>query len=157
MSQKAPRAIALHLPGKARQTQGIRAGTPCALRREVLGISESLITFVDGAGGALSLVELRLPSDCRVLESLVGTLAALGVQILHIQVRKHRGHVDHRLRVAECDGSEVASPRRVEVQKALLELVDRALRNVRRPLAKSGSGSGASIETSDESTRAERP
>jgi hypothetical protein len=40
--------------------------------------------------------------------------------------------------VAECDGSDVNAPRRGEVQHALLGLVERALRNVRRPLAKSG-------------------
>lgn len=105
----------------------------------VLGISESLVTFVDGAGGALSLIELRLPNECRVLESLVGTLAALGVQILHIRVQAHRDHVDHRLRVAECDGTDVPAPRRHEVQFALVSLVEAALRNVRRPLAKSRS------------------
>jgi len=103
----------------------------------VLGISESLITFIDGAGGALSQVEFRLPPECRILDSLVGTLAALGVQILHIQVRPQRGEVDHRLRVAECDGNDVPPPRRLEVQHALLGLVERALGNVRRPLAKS--------------------
>lgn len=103
----------------------------------VLGISESLVTFVDGANGALSFVEFRLPSECRILESLVGTLATLGVQILHIQVRMQSDHVNHRLRVAECDGSEVNAPRRGEVQHALLGLVERGLRNVRRPLAKS--------------------
>ena len=103
----------------------------------MLGISESLITFIDGAGGALSQVEFRLPSECRILDSLVGTLAALGVQILHIQVRPQRGQVDHRLRVAECDGTDVPSPRRLEVQRALVGLVERALRNVRRPLVKS--------------------
>lgn len=103
----------------------------------MLGISESLVTFVDGANGALSLIEFQLPSQCRVLESLVGTLAALGVHILHIQVRTHRDHVNHRLRVAECDGSAVNAPRRTEVQHALLDLVEGALHNVRRPLAKS--------------------
>lgn len=113
------------------------AGMARAWRPIVLGISESLVTFVDGANGALSFIEFRLPSQCRVLESLVGTLAALGVQILHIQVRAHSDHVNHRLRVAECDGSEVNSPRRTEVQHALLGLVECALRNVRRPLAKS--------------------
>jgi hypothetical protein len=105
----------------------------------VLGISESLVTFVDGAGGALSLIELRLPNECRILESLVGTLAALGVQILHIRVQARRDHVDHSLRVAECDGSEVVGPSRHEVQHALVALVEAALRNVRRPLAKSRS------------------
>jgi UTP:GlnB (protein PII) uridylyltransferase len=105
----------------------------------VLSLSQSLVTFVDGANGALSFIEFRLPSECRILESLVGTLAALGVQILHIQVRTQRNHVDHRLRVAECDGSDVNVPRRVEVQHALLGLVETALDNVRRPLAKSGS------------------
>jgi hypothetical protein len=113
----------------------------------VLGISESLVTFVDGAGGALSLIEFRLPSECRVLESLVGTLAAVGVQILHIQVRPRRDHVDHRLRVAECDGSAVNAPRRHEVQRELLRLVETALRNVRRPLVKSRSGTNATSRT----------
>lgn len=103
----------------------------------MLGISESLVTFVDGAGGALSLIEFRLPNECRILESLVGTLAALGVQILHIRVQAYRDHVDHRLRVAECDGMDVPAPRRHEVQFALVSLVETALRNVRRPLAKS--------------------
>ncbi|HEX6271858.1 MAG TPA: hypothetical protein VFZ53_02405 [Polyangiaceae bacterium] len=103
----------------------------------MLGISESLITFIDGAGGALSQVEFRLPSECRILESLVGTLAAVGVQIQHIQVQTRRDHVNHRLRVAECDGSDVPPPRRLEVQHALLGLVERALGNARRPLAKS--------------------
>jgi hypothetical protein len=103
----------------------------------VLGISESLITFVDGAGGVLSFVELRLPTECRILGSLVGTLAAVGVQILHIRVQKHRDHVKHRLRVAECDGSEVTSPKRFEVEGVLSSLVERELENVRRPLAKS--------------------
>lgn len=106
----------------------------------VLGISESLITFIDGAGGALSLVEFRLPSECRVLDSLVGTLAAVGVQILHIRVRKQRDYVNHRLRVAECDGSEVLAPRRLEVQHALMSLVEGSLTNVRRPLAKARRG-----------------
>jgi hypothetical protein len=113
----------------------------------VLGISESLITFVDGANGALTFVEFRLPSECRVLESLVGTLAALGVQILHIQVRKHQDHVNHRVHVAECDGSAVNLPRRTEVQHALLGLVDCALRNVRRPLAKSNPSGRAATPT----------
>jgi len=102
----------------------------------VLGISESLITFIDGAGGALSLVEFRLPSECRILESLVGTLTAIGVQILHIQVQRQRDHVNHRLRVAECDGSEVFAPRRLEVQHALMSLVEGSLTSARRPLAK---------------------
>ena len=123
----------------------------------MLGISESLIRFVDGAGGALSLIEFRVPSECRILESLVGTLAAIGVQILHIQVRNHRDHVDHRLRVAECDGSLVASPRRVEVQRALLELVECALSNVRRPLARSRRASDVAAKTKGEPVRIERP
>ena len=105
---------------------------------DVIGISESLVTFVDGAGGVLAFVEFRLPSECRILDSLVGTLAAVGVQILHIQVRRHRDHVNHRVRVAECDGSDVASTRRFEVQGVLSSLVARELENVRRPLAKSG-------------------
>jgi hypothetical protein len=45
--------------------------------------------------------------------------------------------VNHRVRVAECDGSDVASPRRFEVQHALSDLVARELESVRRPLAKS--------------------
>jgi hypothetical protein len=102
-----------------------------------LGISESLITFIDGAGGALSHVEFRLPSECRILGSLVGTLAALGVQILHIQVQPKSDHITHRLRVAQSDGSDVPMARRLEVQHALLALVECALRSVRRPLAKS--------------------
>lgn len=105
--------------------------------RLVLGISESLVTFVEGAGGALSLIEFRLPSECRILESLVGTFAAIGVQILHIQVSARSDHVAHRLRVAECDGSNVGASRRLEVQGALIGLIEGALRNVRRPLAKS--------------------
>jgi hypothetical protein len=105
----------------------------------VLGISESLVTFVDGAEGALSLVEFCLPTQCRILDSLVATLTAIGVQILHIQVQAGGDHVKHRVRVAECDGSAVNAPRRLEVQRALLELVECALRNVRRPLAKSRS------------------
>jgi hypothetical protein len=113
------------------------AGTSRALRALVIGISESLLTFVDGAGGVLSFVEFRLPCECRILDSLVGTLSALGVQILHIQVQRHRDHVNHRVRVAECDGSDVASPRRFEVQHALSDLVARELESVRRPLAKS--------------------
>ena len=111
----------------------------------MLSLSQSLVTFVDGANGALSFIELRLPSECRILESLVGTLAALGVQILHIQVRTQPSHVDHRLRVAECDGSDVNPPRRVEVQHALLGLVEHSLDNVRRPLAKAGFSERAAV------------
>jgi hypothetical protein len=103
----------------------------------MLGMSESLVTFIDGAGGALSAIEFRLPSECRILESLVSTLAVVGVQIMHIQVQPHADQVSHRLRVAECDGSAVKAPRRLEVQHALLGLVECAIRNVRRPLAKS--------------------
>jgi hypothetical protein len=100
-------------------------------------LSESLVTFIDGAGGALSAIEFRLPSECRILGSLVSTLAAVGVQIMHIQVQPQADQVNHRLRVAECDGSAVNAPRRLEVQHALLGLVESAIRNMRRPLAKS--------------------
>jgi hypothetical protein len=142
MLQNAPRKIG-RISDEIRSDPALRrSGTRRALsRRErkiaVLGLSESLITFVDGAGGVLSFVELRLPAECRVLGSLVGTLAAVGVQILHIRVQRDRDQVNHRLRVAECDGSEVACARRFEVEGAVSNLVERELENVRRPLSKS--------------------
>jgi hypothetical protein len=137
MLQKAPRKNARARPKVRLDSHFFHWHATCLSRLSVLGISESLVTFVEGAGGALSLIEFRLPLECRILDSLVGTLAAIGVQILHIQVHAHQDHVAHRLRVAECDGSNVAAPRRLEVQGALLGLVEAALRNVRRPLAKS--------------------
>jgi hypothetical protein len=51
------------------------------------------------------------------------------------------------LRVAECDGSAVNAPRRIEVQHALLGLVECALRNVRRPIAKSSSSARVATPT----------
>jgi hypothetical protein len=142
MLQKAPGGIGRKISTYSANAV-FHAGTQRAFRPAVLGISESLVTFIDGAGGALALVEFRLPSECRILDSLVGTLAAVGVQILHIQVRKQRDHVNHRLRVAECDGSEVLSPRRLEVQHALMSLVEGSLTNVHRPLAKAPRGRAA--------------
>ena len=136
MSQNTPRARCT-LPEVWLDSRLLCVGTRCAHAHDVLGISESLVTFVDGAGGALSLVEFRLPSQCRILESLVGALAAIGVQIMHIRVRTHDDHLNHSLRVAECDGSAVGTPRRSEVQRVLTGLVERALANVRRPIVKS--------------------
>lgn len=89
--------------------------------------AEVTAKFAGGIGDALSLVELRVPQNVCLMGSLVVALSAIGVHILRIDVQRRANRLDHVIRIGDSDGSAVPAPRRPEVQRTLLELLDRLI------------------------------
>jgi hypothetical protein len=97
--------------------------------------AEVTAKFAGGIGDALSLVELRVPQHVCLMGSLVVALSAIGVHILRIDVQRRANRLDHVIRIGESDGSAVPAPRRPEVQRTLLALLDNLIAPAQAPAA----------------------
>jgi hypothetical protein len=95
--------------------------------------AEVTAKFAGGIGDALSLVELRVPQHVCLMGSLVVALSAIGVHILRIDVQRRANRLDHVIRIGESDGSAVPAPRRPEVQRTLLALLDNLIAPAANP------------------------
>lgn len=100
------------------------------------GAIEAQVRFLVGDSDALFALELQLPENCQILESLVGKLVLVGVQILQLKVKRDSNRIHHRIRIAHTNGQSIRSPQRQIVQGALFELLDDVVtRRLAAPLA----------------------
>jgi len=95
--------------------------------------AEVTAKFAGGIGDALSLVELRVPQHVCLMGSLVVALSAIGVHILRIDVQRRANRLDHVIRIGDSDGEAVPAPRRPEVQRTLLDLLDSLIAPAQAP------------------------
>jgi [protein-PII] uridylyltransferase len=100
---------------------GTRTGTPSAIG--LPHASETVVRFVEGAGGALVTLEVETDDQSGLLHALSQTLFEQGVQIAESEVRTMGGRVYDRFHIHEVDGSAIAPARRLQIQVAVLAAV----------------------------------
>ncbi|MBN2195924.1 MAG: hypothetical protein JW751_24110 [Polyangiaceae bacterium] len=83
--------------------------------------------------GALAVLELEMPRSAPLVTDVHQALFAIGVHISNVQVSVRGDCVVERLSVAERDGSPLAAGRHLDVQIAVMEVVQRRLVDSVRP------------------------
>lgn len=96
------------------------------------GSIEAQVRFLEGDTDALFGLELHLPENCQILESLIGKLMPVGVQILQLKVKRDSNRIRHRIWIAHTDGQSIRPPQRQVVQSALFELLDDIVTRMRQ-------------------------
>lgn len=92
--------------------------------------TDAIVRFgADGAGG-LSTLEVETADRSGLLFALASALFAAHVQVVESEVKTLDGRVFDRFRVAELDGSNISSSRRLEIQVAILGALEPARRSV---------------------------
>jgi len=91
------------------------------------------IRFVDDDEGVLSVLELEIPRSEPVVADIHQALFAIGVHIEAVEVRVRPGSVLERLRLSERDGTRLAAERHLDVQTAVMDVVQRRLVDSVRP------------------------
>lgn len=91
------------------------------------------IRFVDDDEGALTVLELEVSRAEPVVADVHQALFAIGVQISGLSVAVGADSVVERMQLSEADGSRLAAERHLEVQTAVMEVVQRRLVESVRP------------------------
>lgn len=91
------------------------------------------IRFVDDDEGVLSVLELEIPRTEPVVADIHQALFSIGVHIEAVEVRVRPGSVVERLRLSERDGTRLAAERHLDVQTAVMDVVQRRLVDSVRP------------------------
>ncbi len=113
-------ALTSHLEG--------RPAPPSASRPAPAAGEETSVRFLEGAGGALTVLEVTTGDRSGLLSLLAGALFEQRVQIVAAQVQTQGGRVHDTFSVVELDGSPISPARRLGIQVAVLTAVDIAQR-----------------------------
>lgn len=94
------------------------------------------VKFLEPQPGVLSQLEVETRGPRGALKELVTALLALRVQLVGVQSKRVGEHQVERFTLAELDGGPLRPQRRLELQVAVMEALERlrALREVPGPL-----------------------
>ncbi|MBX3183318.1 MAG: hypothetical protein KIT72_03875 [Polyangiaceae bacterium] len=105
-----------------------RPAPPVAPRPAPAAGEETRVRFLEGADGALTVLEVTTGDRSGLLSALAGALFEQRVQIVAAQVQTQGGRVHDTFTVVELDGSPISAARRLGIQVAVLTAVDVAQR-----------------------------
>lgn len=85
---------------------------------------ETVVRFIEGEDGMFATLEVETFDRSGLLLSLSQALFAQRVQIVGSQVKTRGGRVFDRFHIVELDNKPISSPRRLEIQVAILSAID---------------------------------
>jgi len=85
---------------------------------------ETVVRFIEGEDGVFATLEVETFDRSGLLLALSQALFAQRVQIVGSQVKTRGGRVFDRFHIVELDGRPISSPRRLDIQVAILSAID---------------------------------
>jgi DNA-binding NarL/FixJ family response regulator len=90
------------------------------------------VRFLPGDPGSLSILEIKTPRRHSVLPIIRGLLFDLRIQIIRAESRVIDDRITERLHIVEFDGAPISSHRHLQVQMAVLGLLETTMHAARR-------------------------